>query len=75
MATRHPKRYRQFLTQLRRARDQSGLTQVQVAQALGVHQQFVSRVETGERRLDIIELQDFATLYQKPLTYFLETSQ
>jgi transcriptional regulator with XRE-family HTH domain len=34
--------------------------QEQVAQLLGTHQQFVSRYETGERRLDAIELVDVA---------------
>lgn len=36
------------------------MTQAELAIKLGLHKQFVSRVELGERRLDVIELVDFA---------------
>lgn len=71
MTTTRSPRYQQFLKQLRAARLQAGLTQVEVAGALGKPQSFVSRVETGERRLDIVEVEQFAKLYKKPLGYFL----
>nr|WP_208407413.1 helix-turn-helix transcriptional regulator [Amycolatopsis granulosa] len=41
---------------MRELRKEAGLTQVQVAERLGVPQSFVSKYETGERRLDVIEL-------------------
>jgi transcriptional regulator with XRE-family HTH domain len=41
---------------LRTRRRDAGLTQVQVATALDVPQSFVSKYESGERRLDVIEL-------------------
>ena len=31
----------------------------------------MSKVESGERRLDIVELKELADIYKKPLTYFL----
>ncbi len=71
MTTTRSPRYRQFLKQLRAARLEAGLTQVEVAGALGKPQSFVSRVELGERRLDIVEVEQFAKLYKKPLGYFL----
>ena len=37
------------------ARHAAGLTQAQVAEALGCPQSFVSKYEQGERRLDVIE--------------------
>ncbi len=37
------------------ARTTNGLTQHDVAQRLGLPQSFVSKYETGERRLDLIE--------------------
>jgi transcriptional regulator with XRE-family HTH domain len=40
---------------LRRARVQAGLTQVQAAKRLGCRQTFISKIECGERRLDIVE--------------------
>ena len=57
-------RYRGFLKRLR-------LTQDEVAAAMGKPQSFVSKCETGERRLDLVEVQEFARLYKRPLSYFL----
>lgn len=48
-----------------------GLTQTEVAEILHKTQYYVSRCETGKRRLDIFELETFAKLYEKPLSYFL----
>lgn len=47
---------RALLRVLRRMRDDAGLTQAELAARLGKPQPFVSRYETGERRLDIVEL-------------------
>jgi transcriptional regulator with XRE-family HTH domain len=72
MATRHPERYARLLARLREARKEAGMSQVAVAAALRVEQKYVSRVETGERRIDPVELQEFAELYGKPILFFLE---
>jgi transcriptional regulator with XRE-family HTH domain len=45
-----------FLRLLREARETAGLTQVGLAEALGRSQSFVSKVERGETRLDVIQL-------------------
>jgi len=50
------------------------LTQDQVASALAKPQSFVSKSENGERRVDILELTDFARLYGKPLEFFITGS-
>lgn len=71
MATRHPERYRRLLERLRQARQEAGMSQEEAAASLGVYQKYISKVETGERRLDPIELLDFAALYGKPLDFFL----
>ena len=44
---------------------------IQVAKALGKHQSFVAKCESGERRVDVIELSEFAHIYKKPLEYFV----
>ena len=41
---------------LRRAREEAGLRQQDLATLLGRPQSFVSKYETGERRLDLVEL-------------------
>ncbi len=64
----HTSRYKEMLRRLRLARKQAGLTQVEVATALGRTQAFVSKCELGERRIDPLDLADFAKLYRTPLT-------
>ena len=70
-STRRPA-YRRFLTRLRSARAAAGLTQVEVARRLGKSQAFVSKSESGDRRVDVIELKAFAKLYRRPVGYFLK---
>jgi transcriptional regulator with XRE-family HTH domain len=41
-------------------RTAAGLSQVTLAERLGRPQSFVSKVENGERRLDVVELFEFA---------------
>jgi len=47
--------YREFRELLKRLRKEAGIRQIDMAEALGVHQSFVSKYESGERRLDVIE--------------------
>lgn len=70
MASVHSLAYKDFLHRLKKARLDAGLTQRQVSEALRVPQSFVSKSESGERRVDVVELAAFARLYKKPLNYF-----
>ena len=47
------------------------MTQVEVAKRLRRPQSYVSKAELGERRIDPIDLQEFAELYRKPIGFFL----
>ncbi len=67
----YPEKYKLFLQKLREARLEAGLTQAEAATLLGKPQYFVSRSETGERRVDVVELEAFAAVYRKPVAYFL----
>jgi transcriptional regulator with XRE-family HTH domain len=53
-------RYRRLIQQLVDRRTELSLSQQAVADRLKARQQFVSRYETGERRLDAVELVDVA---------------
>ena len=64
-------RYRRMLLRLRDARLQAGLTQSDVAARLQRPQSFISKCESGERRVDVIELDELAKLYGKTITYFV----
>ena len=62
--------YRVFLVRLRQARLDAGLLQSEASKLLGKSRTFVSKCELGERRVDIIEAQQFAKIYKKKLSYF-----
>jgi ribosome-binding protein aMBF1 (putative translation factor) len=70
MVSVHSKEYQRLLTNLRKARTATGLTQVQVAKLLGRPQSYVSRCESGETRVDLVDLKKFARLYKKSILYF-----
>ena len=71
MRSRDSARYRELIRRLREARENAGLTQSEAAAALDRPQSFVSKCESGERRVDVVELEDFAELYRKPLSFFI----
>ena len=48
-------RYLEFAARLRQVRKRRGLTQAQLAGLLGKPQPYVSKIETCERRIDIVE--------------------
>ncbi|MFH5230276.1 helix-turn-helix domain-containing protein [Antrihabitans spumae] len=56
----YSRQYRELCLVLRQVRREAGLTQVAVAERLDVAQSFVSKYESGERRLDVIELRHIA---------------
>ena len=68
----HLKKFRVFLRKMRQARKAADLTQQDVARLLGKPQSFVSKCESGERRVDVVELMEFARAYKKALRYFAE---
>lgn len=57
---------------LRLARAETGMSQRDVAQALGTVQSLVSELESGRRRVDLAELKALAALYDRPLTWFFD---
>lgn len=65
--------YQAFLKRLVKARKEAGLTQVEVSKLLKQHQSYVSKCESGERRVDVIELMRFAKIYGKEINYFISS--
>lgn len=64
------KRYQAFVERLRQARLDVGLTQAEVAERVGRPQTWVSKCELGERRVDLVELEDIAAACGKPMSFF-----
>lgn len=50
----------------------AGLRQADLAKKLGEPQSFVSRYESGERRLDVLELRHICTVLGVSLADFIE---
>ena len=71
--TRYSRRYKQFLVALRKAREAKGVTQIDLARKLRVTQSWVSKVERGTRRLDVVELEIWCKAIDFRIADFLET--
>lgn len=72
--SRHSVEYKRVLSALREAREASGLTQVDAGRAFGSHASFISKCESGERRVDVVELARFCRLYGVKLALFLRNA-
>lgn len=57
---------------LKEARMDAGLSQTEIAKALKKPQSFVSKYESGERRLDIVELREICGLLKISLPVFVK---
>jgi len=66
--------YKKVINKLKDARLKAGLTQLDVARKLRKHQSYISKIESRERRLDIIELRLLANLYKKDISYFIKNA-
>ena len=69
----HSHAYDRFLKLLKKAREDAGLTQEKAAKKLKKPQSFVSKCESGERKIDVIELAVFCDLYGVTVTDFLKS--
>lgn len=67
----HQDTYDNLLRLLIEAREEAGMTQREVSASLGMSHSFLSKCETGERRVDVMELLQLAKLYGKPVQHFL----
>lgn len=57
-------------SRLREAREYLGLSQEEAAKATHLSRSAISLIESGQRKLDSVELMDLAKLYQRPIAYF-----
>lgn len=56
---------------LKEVREYLGLSQDEVAKTLKMPRPAVSLIESGERKVDALELKKFSDLYQQPVDYFV----
>lgn len=68
----HSENYKRVVAKLREARLSADFSQAEVAEKIGKPQSYVSKIERGERRLDVAELNELANIYKKDISYFVE---
>ena len=69
--TLNKREYKILLEQLYRLRLGSGLRQSDLADKLQVPQSFISKIESGERRIDLIELREICIALGSNLKEFI----
>jgi transcriptional regulator with XRE-family HTH domain len=57
---------------LRQSREYLGLSQDEVAKHLGIPRTALTNIESGQRRVEALELKKLADLYRQPLKYFTD---
>lgn len=55
---------------LRQQRDEAGLRQVDLAKKLGKPQSYISKYESGEKSLDILEVKEICAVFEITLSDF-----
>ncbi len=68
----YTKDYREIIKRLKTRRIEAGLSQQEVADKLGKPQSYISKIESGERRLDVAEIKRFAIIYKKDISFFIK---
>ena len=70
--TIYSKEHKYIVEQLKKAREKVGLSQEQVAKILHKTQSYISKIEAGQRKINVVQLKKFAEIYKKPLDYFIK---
>lgn len=70
--TIYSKDHKFVVEQLKKARIAAGLDQKKAAELLGKTQSYISKVESGQRRIDIVQLKEFAKIYKKEVDFFIK---
>jgi len=66
-------RHKALVAFLINKRQEAGFTQAEFAKRLGEYQSFVARLESGQRRIDVIEFEVFASILGfDPSEFFID---
>ena len=58
------------IKRLKDAREYLGISQDEAAKKVNISRSAISLIESGQRKLDSLELMGLAKLYQRPIAYF-----
>ena len=69
--TIYSKDHKYLVEQLKKARRDAGFDQKKVGKILDKSQSYISKIESGQRRIDIVQLKKLAEIYRKDLSFFI----
>jgi len=67
----YSKEHKYIVKQLKKARENAGLSQEQVAKILNTTQSYISKIESGQRKIDVVQLKKLAKIYKRDISYFV----
>lgn len=70
--TIYTRSHKYIVKQLTAARKEARLKQEDVAKKLGRTQSYISKLESGQCRIDVVQLKELAGIYKKGLGYFIK---
>lgn len=68
----YSKEHKHLVKLLKKARIEAGLDQSEAAKLLGKTQSYISKMESGQRKINVVMVKEFAKIYKKNLGYFLK---
>ena len=70
-ASIYSKEHQALIQKIKKARNNAGLDQKQAARLLGTTQSNISKIESGQRKINVLQLKELARVYKKHLSYFI----
>ncbi|MCG2701490.1 helix-turn-helix transcriptional regulator [Candidatus Parcubacteria bacterium] len=68
----YTKEHKDIIEKLKKARLETGLDQIAVAKKIGKTQSYISKIESGQRKVEVLQLKKFAKIYNKDINYFIK---
>ncbi len=68
----YSKEHKLLIKRLVQARKEAGLSQIEAAKRLNRSQSYISKIEVGQRKIDVIELKAMIKIYKKQIFDFIK---
>jgi len=60
---------------IRKSRKEANMTQEEFAEAIGVSVGYINQIETGKKCFNLKRFNEIVTIFDKPLSYFVEGTE